>query len=191
PHLTIDKEGTPHLVWLRSIKSENYVMYTKRSKSNNFWARLLWQKEKIIFSSGPSPYAPFILWDKQLKIHWQVDQGFKTLIYCLKVGQREVEVIAEFENRNFSEVLLDLDKYPDLANYDGIDGGSTLFFLLTALEEAYAKPQYCDFKTDELINMTNKIQELEDINSELRNNLKKKMRNLKMPGANGEYGRKN
>lgn len=166
--LSIDKEGTPHLVWLRSIQFDTKIMYTTRIKVNYFWTRWYWQKPEIISSSGSNCSSPVIILKEQYPvIYWQVVKGHHISVYCLQVGKKEAaKLIYNFDIRDFSVMLLDLDKYPELVNYDAISKGNTLFLLLAVFVEENEKGELF---TEKAI-----VKELKLSNAKLRKSLKKK-----------------
>jgi len=177
PSLAIDKEGTPHLVWLRSIKSHTRVLYTSKSRVNSFWTRWLWNKEELISLLGTNCVAPIIIFrDKGPEIYWQVVVDKYSSVFCLAKGNKEqVKLINNFKSQGLYNMLLDLDKLPDLDNYSEISAGSTLLLLLAVFEENITQlEQNGQCISDELLKERAKVEKLELINAKLQNTLLKK-----------------
>lgn len=139
PSLSIDNSGKPHLVWLRPINSAIRVMYTCKTMINSFWSSWIWQKEQIISAPGVNCISPTIIVRNDYpEIYWQVVDEVYTKVFCLKMADnKKIQVVAEYRNQKCPQGLLDLDKYPELKNYSGINGGSTLFFLLLSQENSH------------------------------------------------------
>ncbi|NLT94565.1 MAG: hypothetical protein GXW85_03360 [Clostridia bacterium] len=137
PFIAVDKQGKPHLTWLRAVNSEIRVMYTCKNRVKNFWARWQWQKEQAISPAGVNCISPtIVIENSNPEIFWQVSEGINAKIFRYIFGEKkEPGLVATHPLKRNSSAVLDLDKIPHLNNYSGIGPGTTLFFLLLADEE--------------------------------------------------------